>query len=82
PLGSHNPGLVAGANADFIAVELDSVRLASFDPTNGAAHLVHGASASDVRDVWVGGEQIVKAREHKSLKRVSDALREAIGAVL
>jgi len=81
-LGSKKHGLVAGANADFIAVDLDSVRLASFDPTNGAAHLVHGATASDVRDVWVGGEQIVKAREHKSLKKTTDALRNAIEAVL
>ncbi|MFM8001221.1 MAG: amidohydrolase family protein, partial [Actinomycetota bacterium] len=28
-LGSKNHGLVAGANADFIAVDLDSVRLAT-----------------------------------------------------
>ncbi|MFM8452934.1 MAG: formimidoylglutamate deiminase, partial [Acidimicrobiaceae bacterium] len=55
-LGSKKHGLVAGAPADFISVSTNSVRLATFDPANGAAHLVHSATSSDVRDVWVGGE--------------------------
>ncbi|MFM7773116.1 MAG: formimidoylglutamate deiminase, partial [Acidimicrobiaceae bacterium] len=37
-LGSKKHGLVAGAPADFISVSTNSVRLATFDPANGAAH--------------------------------------------
>ena len=81
-LGSKNHGLVVGAPADFIAIATDSVRLASFDGENGAAHLVHSATSSDVRDVWVGGEQIVKDRIHRSTPNIAESLRTSIAAVL
>ncbi len=81
-LGQKNYGLVVGARADFIAVSTESVRLASFDAKNGAAHLVHSATSADVRDVWVNGEQIVADREHRKVVNIAQALRTAIDAVL
>jgi len=81
-LGSKIHGLVVGAPADFIAIATDSVRLATFDGENGAAHLVHSATSSDVRDVWVGGEQIVKDRIHRSVPNIAESLRTSIAAVL
>ncbi|MFM9119276.1 MAG: formimidoylglutamate deiminase [Acidimicrobiaceae bacterium] len=81
-LGSKKHGLVAGAPADFISVSTNSVRLATFDPANGAAHLVHSATSSDVRDVWVGGEQIVSDFKHRTLPNINESLRTAIEAVL
>jgi formiminoglutamate deiminase len=81
-LGSKKHGFVAGAAADFICVSKNSVRLADFDPENGAAHLVHSATSSDVSDVWVGGEQIVRNFTHKSLTDINQSLRSAIRAVL
>ena len=81
-LGCSIHGLVVGAAADFIAVSTDSVRLASFDAENGAAHLVHSATSADVRDVWVGGEQIVTDRIHRQHPNVAQALRTAIDALL
>jgi cytosine/adenosine deaminase-related metal-dependent hydrolase len=81
-LGSKKHGLVAGAPADFISVSTNSVRLATFDPANGAAHLVHSATSSDVSDVWVGGEQIVSNFKHRTLPNISESLRTAIEAVL
>ena len=81
-LGSKKHGLVAGAPADFISVTTNSVRLASFDPKDGAAHLVHGATSSDVSDVWVGGEQIVNNYKHRTLPNINESLRTAIEAVL
>ena len=81
-LGSKKHGLVAGAPADFISVSTNSVRLATFDPANGAAHLVHSATSSDVSDVWVGGEQIVSDYKHRTLPNINESLRTAIEAVL
>jgi len=81
-LGSKIHGLVVGAPADFIAIATDSVRLATFDGENGAAHLVHSATSSDVRDVWVGGEQVVKDRIHRSVPNIAESLRTSIAAVL
>ena len=81
-LGSNTYGLVVGAPADFIAVSTDSVRLASFDSKNGAAHLVHSATSAEVRDVWVAGEQIVADHNHRQHPNVAQALRTAIDALL
>ncbi len=81
-LGSKKHGFVAGASADFISVATNSVRLAGFDPENGAAHLVHSATSSDVSDVWVGGEQIVSNYKHRALPNINESLRTAIEAVL
>ncbi len=81
-LGSKKHGLVSGAPADFISVSTKSVRLATFDPTNGAAHLVHSATSSDVGNVWVGGEQIVSDHKHRTLPDLNESLRTAIEAVL
>ena len=78
--GAH--GIQVGNPADFIALSLDSVRLASFDGTNGAAHIVHSAAPSDVRDVWVGGKQVVANFQHVEIGDVVSGLRNAIAAVV
>ncbi len=81
-LGWGHYGIQVGAQADFIALSLDSVRLASFDGTHGAAHIVHAASPADVRDVWVGGHQIVQDHHHRIVSDVVGGLRRAIAAVV
>lgn len=81
-LGWKNHGLVVGAPADFVAISLESTRLATFDSASGAAHLVLSASADDVRDVWVGGEQIVANHVHRGFTNIADELRTAVNAVL
>ena len=81
-LGWGPHGIQVGAPADFIALSLDSVRLASFDSANGAAHIVHSAAPSDVRDVWVGGKQVVANFQHVEIGDVVTGLRSAIAAVV
>ena len=78
--GAH--GIQVGNPADFIALSIDSVRLASFDGANGAAHIVHSAAPSDVRDVWVGGKQVVANFQHVEIGDVVSGLRNAIAAVV
>ena len=78
--GAH--GIQPGAPADFIALSLMSVRLASFDPRQAAAHIVHSASPADVRDVWMGGRQVVADHRHTELSDVIGGLRSAIQAVV
>ena len=81
-LGWGQHGIHVGAPADFIALPLDSVRLASFDAANAAAHIVHAASPADVRDVWVGGRQIVQDHQHLNVSDVVGGLGRAIAAVV
>jgi len=81
-LGWGQYGIQVGAPADFIALSLDSVRLASFDAAHAAAHIVHSAAPADVRDVWVGGRQIVQDHQHLSLSDVVGGLGRAIAAVV
>ena len=81
-LGWGQHGIQAGAPADFIALSLDSVRLASFDAAHAAAHIVHSASPADVRDVWVAGRQIVQDHQHLNVSDVVGGLGRAIAAVV
>ena len=81
-LGWGQHGIHVGAPADFIALSLGSVRLASFDAANAAAHIVHAASPADVRDVWVGGRQIVQDHQHLNVSDVVGGLGRAIAAVV
>lgn len=81
-LGWAAHSLSVGSSADFIALDLDTVRLASFDARHAAAHVVHAAAPSDVRDVWVAGRQVVANRRHVAIDDVPSALRSAIGEVV
>ena len=81
-LGWGQHGIQVGAPADFIALSLDSVRLASFDAAHAAAHIVHSASPADVSDVWVGGRQIVQDHQHLTVSDVVGGLGRAIAAVV
>ena len=81
-LGWGQHGIQVGAPADFIALSLDSVRLASFDAAHAAAHIVHSASPADVRDVWVAGRQIVQDHQHLNVSDVVGGLGRAIAAVV
>lgn len=75
-------GINPGMPADFIALSLNSVRLASFSAQHAAAHIVYSAAPSDVTDVWVAGRQIVAAGKHNSIGDVAAGLRLAIAAVV
>ena len=81
-LGWQRHGIAVGSPADFIALDTNSVRLASFDPRTAAAHIVYSAAPADVRDVWVGGKQIVKDFAHVAISDVPAALRAAIATVV
>ena len=71
-------GVRVGARADLIALDLHTVRLAGFEAKSAAAHVVHAAAPADVRDVWMGGKQVVRSREHVVLGDVASRLRSAI----
>jgi len=81
-LGWGQHGIQVGAPADFIALSLDSVRLASFDAANAAAHIVHSGAPADVRDVWVAGRQIVQDHQHLAVPDVVGGLGRAIASVV
>ncbi|MFD2612059.1 amidohydrolase [Paenibacillus gansuensis] len=50
--------LKAGMKADFIALDADQPHF--YPKSNFISHIVYSASAKDVTDVWVDGEQLVR----------------------
>jgi formiminoglutamate deiminase len=77
-LGWDGGRIEAGRLADFVAVDLGSVRLAGADPAAAAAHVVFAAAPADVTDVVVGGRAVVADRRHARLGDVGQLLAEAI----
>jgi formiminoglutamate deiminase len=70
-------GIVAGAPADLIALRLDTLRLATFDPADPVPHVVWSATAADVRHVVVGGVLVVEEGEHRFVDDVAGRLARA-----
>jgi cytosine/adenosine deaminase-related metal-dependent hydrolase len=83
--GLHQPrDLLAAATAtarerDRCAVDLDSVRLAGFDPDDPVPMIVAAATAADVTDVEIDGRVMVHDRAHVSID-VAAELHAAISA--
>jgi formiminoglutamate deiminase len=81
--GLHQPhDLLATATGtvDRIAIDLDSVRLAGFDPDDPVPMIVAAATAADVTDVEINGRVVVQDRQHVSID-VAAELRVAISAL-
>ena len=78
-LGWDGAELAPGALADFIALDVGSVRLAGWTRESLLAHVVHAATSSDVTDVVVDGRTVVSGRRHQALGDVPALLRDAIG---
>ncbi len=68
--------LTVGSRADFVAVELNSVRTAGGGPT--VENVVFAASAGDVTDVVVDGRPVVADGRHLVVEDVAAELASAI----
>jgi len=69
-----------GALCDLVAIDLDSVRLATADRNDPIPSLVFAGSAADVRSVIVGGRQIVTDGRHREVE--VSALRHWAGELV
>ncbi|MDQ1485992.1 MAG: hypothetical protein QOJ62_1685, partial [Actinomycetota bacterium] len=79
-LGWPDAGAIAtGMRADFVAVDLGSVRTGGCAAS--AEAVVFAASAADVTDVVVDGKAVVRERRHVRFDDVGRALADAIAAV-
>ena len=73
--------LAAGQAADFVTVDLDSIRLTGTDPRNAVASVVYAATSSDVRHVVVGGRVIVWEGVHLLVDGAPRRLGAAVRAL-
>ncbi|MGY4098962.1 formimidoylglutamate deiminase [Nocardia sp. R16R-3T] len=69
--------IAAGAAADLVTLDLDSIRTAGTEP----AAALFAASATDIRGVLIGGRQVVSEARHLLVERPEIILREAIRAL-
>jgi formiminoglutamate deiminase len=74
--------LAPGALADLVTVALDSPRTAGAADGTALESVIFGATAADVRDVVIGGRDVVRDGQHQLLADVPAALTAAIRAVL
>jgi len=74
--------LAVGRLADLTTVRLDSVRTAGARSGDVLAQTVFAATATDVTDVVVGGEQIVRDGVHLRLQDVGAKLDAAVAVAL
>jgi formiminoglutamate deiminase len=81
-LGWEAGRLEPGRLADFVAIGLDSLRLAGWRTEDLARQVTYAATAADVTDVVVGGRQIVAGARHAGGPVATAALQETIGRVL
>jgi formiminoglutamate deiminase len=72
--------LAAGARADFVAVQTDSIRTAGGGAT--VENVVFAAAAPDVTDVVVDGRAVVVDRKHLSVPDVEAELTSAIADLM
>ena len=74
--------IAAGAWADLVTISLDSVRTAGAAEGLALETAVFGASAADVRDVVMGGRNVVKDGVHLLVPDVPGELSRSIRALL
>jgi len=82
-LGWPDAGEIApGAWADLVTMSLDSVRTAGADDSRALETAVFGASAADVRDVVISGQDVVRDGIHLLVQDVPGELSRSIRALL
>jgi formiminoglutamate deiminase len=82
-LGWPDAGEIApGAWADLVTISLDSVRTAGAPDTLATETAVFGAAAADVRNVVIGGRDVVRDGAHLLIPDVPAELSRSIRAVL
>jgi formiminoglutamate deiminase len=74
--------LTAGGLADFVTIALDSPRTAGAPRTAALESVIFAASGADVRNLVVGGQDVVSGGRHLLVPDVPGALAAAIGRVL
>ena len=74
--------IVPGALADLVTVALDGLRLAGTSAATALESVIFAATAADVRDVVVGGRDVVRDGTHLLIDDVPGALSAAVRAVL
>ncbi len=72
--------LMVGARADFVAVQMDSIRTAGGGAT--VENIVFAAAAPDVTDVVVDGRAVVVDRKHVTVPNVEAELTSAIADLM
>ena len=77
-----NTGLQVGARADFITLDTSHPLLATAKPEQLINRWTFGISHNPVQDVFVAGEQVVKAGHHQLEQGASSALKKSLKELL
>jgi formimidoylglutamate deiminase len=70
-LNVNTGAIEAGRDADLVSVDLDDISLSGWNADTLDSMIALSAPATIVRDVWVGGRQVLAQRQHKSAGEVA-----------
>ncbi|HKC45333.1 MAG TPA: formimidoylglutamate deiminase [Burkholderiales bacterium] len=70
-------GLAPGQRADFLVIDADTPFLCGRGPDELADAIVFGGNANPIRDVFVGGEQVIEQGRHARQEAAQAAYRAA-----
>jgi formimidoylglutamate deiminase len=72
-IGGNSEALGVGGSADFFTVDLNDPSIAGASEDDLLSNIVFSMSRSAVRDVFVGGEQLVKDGRHRAQDEIVEA---------
>jgi formiminoglutamate deiminase len=82
-IGWPEAGRIAvGAPADLVTVALDTPRLAGADADTAASTVVFAGSAADVRQVLVGGREVVRDGAHVLIGEAPSGVARLLGSAI
>ncbi|MHB8913313.1 MAG: formimidoylglutamate deiminase [Lysobacter sp.] len=74
--------LVAGAGADFIVLDTEAAQFAGASASDAIDRWIFSGNRNLVRDVYVGGEQVVAEGQHRDREGIAARYRIAMHALL
>ncbi|HET9439658.1 MAG TPA: formimidoylglutamate deiminase [Longimicrobiales bacterium] len=72
----HSGAIESGRDADLITIDLQDVSLAGYTAETLDNFIALSAQPATIRDIWVGGRQVVAERQHKNASDITMRYRQ------
>src|SRR5690606_22631745 len=77
-LGVESGRIAPGQLADLVAIDLDDPSIAGAAPDTLVANVVFSCERTAIREVWVGGRQVIDGGRHADQERIVAAFRRTM----
>src|SRR5262249_42330530 len=77
-MGHSTAGLVAGAPADLVVIDTDRAEYGGLDEAALIDAFIFAPRPGAIRDVWVGGEHLVRDGRHRARESIAAGYRASV----